>query len=134
MVEYQNNEPYGIKMAQSSLPKFGYSDAQIETITSIIASTASHSKPSNLLEKIMCDADHDYLGRADYFNVAKKLRKELENYNHVMSDIEWIEFQLHYLENIHRFYTDTAKNIRLQAKKSRIEELKIQLKELKAQS
>jgi hypothetical protein len=31
---------------------------------------------------------------------------------------------LNYLENIHRFHTQTAKNIRVQSKKARINELK----------
>lgn len=75
----------------------------------------------------MCDADHDYLGRADYYNVAKKLRLEMENYGKSMTEKEWIKFQLEYLENIHRFYTETAQNIRVQGKKYRIAELKQQL-------
>jgi class 3 adenylate cyclase/predicted metal-dependent HD superfamily phosphohydrolase len=133
VVEYLHNEPFGITMAENALPKFGYSEEHISVVRSIIASTASNKKPNNLLEQIMCDADHDYLGRADYFTVAKKLRVELENYGQTMSEIEWIEFQLNYLEKVHRFYTVTAKNIRLQAKKAHIEELKQQLKELKKQ-
>lgn len=130
VVEYHHNEPFGIRMAENTLPKFGYSPDQIKRVTEIIASTASKVKPSSLLEQIMCDADHDYLGRADYFTVAKKLRIELENYGQKMTEKEWIEFQLNYLENIHRFYTVTAKNIRLQAKKAHIQELKNQLQEL----
>lgn len=131
VVEYHHNEQFGITMAENALPKFGYSEEHIKVVRSIIASTSSTTKPSNLLEQIMCDADHDYLGRADYFTVAKKLRVELENYGQSMSEIKWVEFQLNYLEKVHRFYTETAKNIRLQAKKAHIEELKQQLKELK---
>jgi class 3 adenylate cyclase/predicted metal-dependent HD superfamily phosphohydrolase len=131
IIDYQHNEAHGIAMAEKALPKFGYSVEHIEHVRSIIASTASNQKPTTLLEQIMCDADHDYLGRADYFIVAKKLRTELENYGQAMSEIEWVEFQLNYLDKVHRFYTETAQNIRLQAKKARIEELKQQLKKLK---
>lgn len=127
ILQYHENEDFAITMAMNSLPRFGYSPQQIEIIAQIIRSTASHAKPLTLLEQIMCDADHDYLGRADYYNVAKKLRIELSNFGTSMQDKEWIEFQLHYLENIHRFFTETAKNIRLQGKKMRIAELKQQL-------
>ena len=48
-----------------------------------------------------------------------------------MSELEWIKYQLHYLENVHRYHTETAKNIRLQSKKVRITELKEQLEHLK---
>jgi adenylate cyclase len=79
----------------------------------------------------MCDADHDYLGRADYYTVAAKLRAELENFGETMNDEFWINFQLDYLEKKHRFFTETAKNIRLHGKKARIEELKKQLSTFK---
>jgi hypothetical protein len=58
------------------------------------------------------------------------LRKELELVGTVMSNLEWIDFQLNYLEGKHRFYTITAKNIRLLGKKARITELKEQRKKL----
>ena len=95
--------------------------------------TASERKPKNLLEKIMCDADHDYLGRPDYFAITERLRKELAHFGRKMTDIEWIEFQLNYMVGTHRYYTDTAKNIRLQGKKARIADLKEQLNNLKTE-
>lgn len=130
ILEYHSNESFAITMAQNTLPKYGYSSEQIELISNIIRSTSSLNEPQTLLEKIMCDADHDYLGRADYYNVVKKLRLEMENFGEVMSDKAWIGYQLNYLQNHHRFYTETAKNIRLQGKKTRIAELKQQLTEL----
>jgi class 3 adenylate cyclase len=130
ILRYHENEEFAVLLAQYNLPKFGYSKEQIHLISQIIKATAIQNEPNTLLEKIMCDADHDYLGRADYFNVSKKLRFELENFGQCMTDIEWIDFQLNYLENKHRFFTNTAKNIRLQGKKARIAELHEQRKQL----
>lgn len=130
ILKENDNEQFAIKMAGERLPRFGYSQEQIHSIQDIILSTSSGKRPKNMLEKIMCDADHDYLGRADYYHIALKLRAELSNYGHQFSDKEWIEFQLNYMVGNHRFYTDTAKNIRLQGKKARIAELKEQLNTL----
>ncbi len=130
----KDNEQFAIKMAKDKLPRFGYSEDQIQIIQEIILSTASGKRPKNLLEKIMCDADHDYLGRADYYHIALKLRNELANFGHPFTDREWIEFQLNYMVGTHRFYTETAKNIRLQGKKARISELKEQLNALTSQT
>lgn len=130
ILEYHSNEEFAIQMAQNNLPKYGYSQEQIEVISKIILSTSASVEPETIMEKIMCDADHDYLGRADYYNVAKKLRIEMENFGETMTDKAWIAYQLTYLENGHRFFTETAKNIRLQGKKSRIAELKDQLNAL----
>jgi class 3 adenylate cyclase/predicted metal-dependent HD superfamily phosphohydrolase len=127
ILRYDDNEDFAIQLAKNNLPKYGYTPEQILQVEEIISSTKHGAKPKNLLEQIMCDADHDYLGRPDYFIVSAKLRIEMENYGKSMNDEEWLKFQLHYLENVHRFYTETSQNIRLQGKKLRIEELKQQL-------
>ena len=119
---YKDNEMFGANMAQSTLPEFGYSNFQINIIRDIILSTSNTKDPSTKMEKIMCDADHDYLGRPDYHDIAKKLRKELSDYGSDFTDMEWIDFQIEYLKNKHEFYTESAKNIRLQGKNSRIRE------------
>lgn len=121
---YEHNEPFGALMARKLLPGFGYSQEDIEIIEKIILATHFSVEPTTLLEEIMCDADHDYLGRPDYLSIANKLRKELKNYGTEFSDQEWIEFQLNFLINQHHYYTETAKNIREQGKQNRINELR----------
>lgn len=132
IVQYNDNEDWGIQFAQNDLVKFGYSNEQIELVCSIIAATKSTAKPTTILEKIMRDADHDYLGRADYKLISGRLRVELLAFNQQeFSDLEWVKFQLNYLENKHEFMTETAKNIRNNGKKARIDELTLQLNALK---
>lgn len=126
----RHNEDFAINMAKSMLPAFGYTEIQIEIITKIIESTKSSVEPRNLLEEIMCDADHDYLGRPDYYAIANKLRQEYENEDRIMAEKEWIQFQLEFLENTHRFYTETAQNIRNIGKIARIRELHSKLTQL----
>jgi adenylate cyclase len=124
LVQYSDNEIYAVKMANNILPYFGYSPEEVKIITDIIESTNGEKKPQTILQKIMCDADHDYLGRADYYHVAKKLRLELENYDIFMNELEWIDFQLKFLTEKHEYYTETARNIRQGGKKARILELR----------
>lgn len=129
---YHRNELHGVRMMEKSLPKYGYDDVQIATIRSMILATSSGNEPVTLLEQIMCDADHDYLGRADYYMVAEKLRQEIAVFGDEMDEEEWLKFQLSYLEDHHKFYTSTAINIRERAKQNRIAELKQKLRDLKA--
>ena len=126
----EGNEEIAIKLMRSELPNFGYTEKQIQQVADIIRATIRGTRPTSLLEMIMCDADHDYLGRADYHSVASKLRIELEQQGKTMTDIEWVNFQLNYLENEHVYYTETAQNIRKPGKSRRIAELKNQLNEL----
>lgn len=127
ILQYDHNEDFAIQLAQNNLPIFGYSDEEIKIISHIIGATRSNTEPVTPLEKIMCDADHDYLGRPDYSFIAKRLRNELDTQERGMKDIEWIDFQLSYLQNVHTYFTETAKNIRQIGKEARISELKNQL-------
>ena len=132
--EYDDNEDLAIKLAQNTLPNFGYSQEQIDAVCEIIEATKSGVKPQTLLQKIMRDADHDYLGRADYKVISSRLRKELYDMRgDEFSELEWIRFQLDYLDGKHEYYTETAKNIRNSGKKARIQELNLQYQTIKDQ-
>ena len=130
IVKYSDNEDIGIKLMKSQLPSYGFSKEQIDIIAGLINVTKKDVKPKTELQKIICDADHDYLGRPDYSYLASKLRIELELHGKKMTDKEWIKFQLNYLEKEHRYYTLTAQNIRGKGKQNRILELKEQLKKI----
>ncbi len=123
----QNNELHAVRLMEKMLPTFGYETQQIQIIASLILATSGHNEPQTLLEQIICDADHDYLGRADYYSIATKLRSELENYGTVLTEKDWLKLQIHYLENTHRYYTIPAISIRERGKQNRISELKKQL-------
>ncbi|MEY4571587.1 MAG: hypothetical protein RLZ10_798, partial [Bacteroidota bacterium] len=122
--QYDNNEYLAVQFAQLHLPEFGYSSTDISIIVNCIKATNEKSNPHSPLEQIMCDADLDYLGREDYYENVQNLRSELYNFGYEFTEKMWIDFQLNFLENKHRYYTDSAKNIREMYKKKRILELK----------
>lgn len=127
LVKYDSNENIGAKLFQKYGSDFGYSSDYIKTVCKIIMSTSVDIEPQNLMEEIMCDADHDYLGRADYHVIASKLFKETEVYQAAVSEREKITMQIDYLENKHKYYTTSALNLRQPGKEARIEELKKRL-------
>ena len=123
----ENNELHAVRLMEKILPTFGYTDIQIQLIRGLILATSGYREPQTLLEQIICDADHDYLGRADYYTIAAKLRSELENYGTVLTENDWLKLQIRYLENTHRYFTIPAISIRERGKQNRISELKKQL-------
>lgn len=129
-----NNEDVAVKIARVLLPQYGYSQDQINKVNKIICATKKHLEPETLLEKIMCDADHDYLGRPDYYAITKRLRLELETFGTVMSEEEWLIFQINYLRDEHTYYTNTSINIRNAGKYARVAELERRLEKLKQRS
>ncbi len=121
---YKHNELHSVRLMEQHLPNYGYDKRQIDLIRSMILVTAQHTEPVTLMEQLMCDADHDYLGRADYYVVSDKLRQEMVALDQEMTEVEWIDFQLEYLQNEHVYYSVSAKNIREKGKQNRILELK----------
>jgi class 3 adenylate cyclase/HD superfamily phosphodiesterase/ActR/RegA family two-component response regulator len=133
LVQYNHNEEFGVLLMKSMLPDFGYTEEQIAIIENIILATRANSIPQTELEKIMRDADHDYLGRPDYLTIASRLRKELQMHGNSFTDEKWTQFQLEYLSKKHNYYTTTAKSMRSKGKVLRIIELENQLKSLSEQ-
>ncbi len=122
--QYNENEIFAKKMVKEDLPKYGYSKKQIFRIIEIIRSTEKDVPSSSHLDDIMSDSDHDYFGRDDYYKIAGYLRDELAIFGKEFSEIEWINFQLAYLEGKHTYLTTSAKKLRNSEKAKRIEELK----------
>ncbi|WP_343747696.1 adenylate/guanylate cyclase domain-containing protein [Fluviicola sp.] len=130
---YDHNELHAVRLMEQMLPKYGFDENQIREIRGMILATAPDIEPVGLLQEILCDADHDYLGRADYYVVASKLREEMIAFGKDLSEEEWMQLQIHFLGEIHRFYTVTALNIRQKGKTNRLGELIAALETLQQQ-
>jgi uncharacterized protein len=89
------------------LPGFGYNEKQIALIADIILATSMQKPPQTHLEKIMCDADLDHLGRKDFHVLSGLLKKELNAYGVDYTERQWDELQIRFLEK-HTYYTASA--------------------------
>lgn len=128
--QHEHNELLAIKMAETELPKFNYSVEQIQLVCEMIHSTKAGFDVQNIYDKIISDADHDYFGRPDYFNIAERLRKEYSFYGRDFSELEWLDFQLNYLDLKHVYWTDWSRANRSVTKKNNIAVLKRKKKEI----
>lgn len=104
---YNGHEEEGCLIAKKNLPGFQYSQKQIDTICSLIMATKVPQNPVTHLEKILCDADLDYLGRDDYSFTAGKLFNEWKSKGKINSEKEWIKLQINFLES-HHYWTNSA--------------------------
>jgi ligand-binding sensor domain-containing protein/class 3 adenylate cyclase/HD superfamily phosphodiesterase len=128
--QYANNEDLGAALAREVLPRFGYSEDQLDTICRLIQATKVPQKPSDHLEQIICDADLDYLGGDEFHVIADKLKRELMERSIVETDKQWDELQIKFLE-AHTYFTKTAIELRQANKMDRVEEIKERLKNYK---
>jgi ligand-binding sensor domain-containing protein/class 3 adenylate cyclase/predicted metal-dependent HD superfamily phosphohydrolase len=128
--QYDANEEIGMRMAREILPKYGYSQDQIDIIDGLIKSTEIPQSPNTLLQQIMCDADLDYLGRDDFHDIASLLRRELREHGKIDSDKLWDEIQVKFL-TAHTYFTKSAIDTRQDKKMKHLEEIKEKLKTYK---
>jgi len=120
IISYDEHENEGGKIAQKILPDFGYSEEQISRIVELILTTQMPPNPQDQLEKIICDADLDYLGRADFVPVAYNLYKELRSMNKINSFSEWKKVQIEFIKK-HSYFTETAQKLREVNKQKQLE-------------
>ncbi|MFW5915972.1 MAG: adenylate/guanylate cyclase domain-containing protein [Bacteroidota bacterium] len=123
IISYDHHEFYGAQLAKEYLPKFKYNQEQIDKICELIMATKIPPEPGNLLEKIMCDADLDYLGRSDFIPVSNTLYEELKEQNKIGDINEWNKLQLKFISH-HQYFTQTALNLREVNKQKQIERIK----------
>lgn len=103
---YINHEEKGCEIAREVLPDFDYSPAQIKIIEGLIMATKVPQKPKTKLEEIICDADLDYLGRDDFFEIGDYLYEELLHIGVVKDEMSWNHLQIKFL-TAHHYFTQT---------------------------
>ncbi|MCB0476608.1 MAG: hypothetical protein KDC84_00490 [Crocinitomicaceae bacterium] len=126
--QYDANEPVGVRMAQQILPKYGYEQQHIEVIKNLIHATTVPHNPKNHLEEIICDADLDYLGRDDFWEISNKLKKELMEHGKIQGDRQWDELQVKFF-NLHKYFTKSAIQLRQAKKDQHLQEIIQKLEE-----
>ncbi len=107
----EGHEKRSCEIAKAYLKDKEYSSADLKIICDCIMATKLPQNPDNLLEKIICDADLSHLGKSNYWDRCGKVRMEIANLNKsMMSEQEWIEFELNFIEN-HEYQTAVAKEL-----------------------
>lgn len=123
----KHHEQTGTEMTHNILPSFGFSEEQIEIICNMILATRLPQSPSTQLEKVLCDADLDYLGRDDFHPIATKLSHEMMKNGIVETEREWNLVQKTFFES-HRYHTTYSKTNREPQKQKHLQEIVESLK------
>jgi len=101
---YNNHEEESCLLARQYLPEFGYSARDIDEVCGMIMATKIPQSPKTKLEKILADADLEYLGTSGFETKADLLFKELQQINTSLSEEKWRLMQILFLQN-HRYFT-----------------------------
>lgn len=122
-----NHEDRSVEIAKKYMIEYGFSKEDIEVVKGLILATRMPQTPKNYLEKNICDADLDYLGRNEFYTKSNLLFKELKYFSNIKNIDEWNKYQIKFLET-HKYHTKFAQKNRQPQKEKRIKELKLLLK------
>jgi len=112
LVTYRGHEEASIEICRQTLPSFSYNQEDTEVICRMILTTKLPQCASKHLDKILCDADLDYLGRPDFFMIAHRLKYEWDVLNfHPTTLQEWYKIQRDFLST-HKYFTVSALKLR----------------------
>jgi uncharacterized protein len=121
---YEDNEKLACDYAKQTLADFNYTSQHIETVCRMILSTQIPQNPTHLMDKILCDADLDYIGRTDFFITALRLHREWsENNKKKITFKDWYLRQQSFIMH-HEYFTDSAKKLRNEKKQHNLSQVK----------
>ncbi len=126
LLRYVGHEDASVEIIKEVLPRFEYSNEDIDIISNMILTTKLPQGANTFLAKILCDADLDYLGREDFFMTSHHLRHEWNTLDiNKLTLNEWYQLQVKFLES-HEYFTKWAVELRQEKKQENL----IQIKEL----
>jgi uncharacterized protein len=119
---YANHEAEGCQFFLRMTAGLHFTETEKETMLGLIMATKIPQRPQNQLQRIICDADLDYLGRDDFFTIGDTLRREFLHYKIVPDNEAWEKLQLNFLTN-HRYHTLSSQQLREPVKQAHLAKL-----------
>ncbi len=106
-IAYDGVQTVSEDMAREALMLFRYDQQQIETVCRLMKASHYETKPNDILEQIIHDANMMYYGRADFITRMMNLFREQQEHHILVDKAEWMQNQIDCLAS-HRFYTQAA--------------------------
>src|SRR5258708_37940415 len=89
LLGYKDHEEASCRIAKEYLPRFDYTETEINQICRLIIATRLPQAPGNIMESIICDADLHYLVTDRYFAVSENLFHEYIKLSLLKNRAEW---------------------------------------------
>lgn len=126
LVQRDGHEEISCKIATEELKEYNFQNKDTEKICRTILATKIPQKPTNKLECILADADLEYLGTDQFFELSEKLYKEVRHFEPKISRKQWNEIQIDFMAN-HKYNTVYCKRYREPKKMHNLESIKRKL-------
>lgn len=127
----ENHEELSVSMASQFLKEQNVEDGLISKVALLILSTRMGHEAQNNLEAIIRDADCMHFALKDFLDISELLRLEWEQTSSIyLSEIEWIEKNIEFFTQNHKYYSTYALENWLPVKEKNLASLYKKLRKL----
>jgi uncharacterized protein len=124
LVSYTDHEEHSCRIAGDELNHIpGLTEADVSAVCAMIRATKIPQRPKTLLEKIIADADLEYLSTRCFDEFSKRLYTEMKYLNPGLEEEQWRLKEISFMEN-HHYHTDYFRRVREPVKRNIIEKIK----------
>jgi uncharacterized protein len=116
------HEVIGCQICTEKLEKYSFSPEEIKVVCGMIMATKIPQHPVTLFEKIVADADLEYLGTDQFYPISKNLYNEFRHYDPQLTPHRFNEIQVNFMRR-HHFHTDYCITHREPQKQKHMQEL-----------
>ncbi|WP_235296164.1 HD domain-containing protein [Portibacter marinus] len=118
----EDHEEKSCTLAIKDLPDYNIDQEEIEKICGMIMATKIPQVPTNIYEKVLADADLEYLSTDSFERISNLLYKELQHFNDDLTLDKWNEIQIAFIAN-HEYHTRYCKQNRENKKQENLQNL-----------
>jgi uncharacterized protein len=119
----ENHEEIGCQIVKKRLAELDFSKQEIDMVCSMIMATKIPQKPQNLFDKVLADADLEYLGTVGFESIAHNFYTELKFFDSRIDEKKWLEIQIEFISN-HHYHTNFCVQRREPMKQTNLKKLK----------
>lgn len=117
---HEDHELKGCKIARENLTKRGFTENELEKICGMIMATKIPQHPNTHLERILADADLEYLATKRFKEIGDTLFQELKHRDKSFTRSKWNKLQIDFMQN-HEYHTDYCRRYKSFRKKRNLE-------------
>lgn len=126
LVTREEHESLGCEIATLDLQSSVLDHTEIQKVCGMIMATHIPQKPTNILEKIIADADLEYFGTDSFEKYSNKLYMEIRHYTPELSKKGWDEIQVSFLSK-HFYHTQYCQTVKEPIKQKNLDRIKDRL-------
>ncbi len=121
--QYKDHEEAGCDITREFLNEYSFRASDTDLICAMIMTTKIPQTPTTLNEKIVCDADLEYLGTDLFHKVSQFLFKEMHYLDPELDLNAFNQLQVNFI-SAHTYHTEYCRKFREEKKLQNLKELK----------